>query len=80
MSKRQDKINQRIADSKDFMRERRKTQLIMFEQNYETGLRMYEQNKDKLTPEQISILEKQLQENKEILDRLRDEAYPRTEA
>lgn len=80
MSKRQEKIKQKIAERAEFISERRKTQLAVFESNFESGLRMFENNKDKLTPEQTAVLDKQMEENRELLEKLRDEAYPRTEA
>jgi hypothetical protein len=80
MSNRQEKIQQKIAERNDFITERRKVQLAIFESNFEAGRKMYEDNKDKITPEQAAILEKQVEENRELLEKLRDEAYPRTEA
>ena len=78
MSKRQEKIAQRVAERDEFITTRRKVQLAIFESNYEAGVKMYEDNKDKVTPEQAAVLEKQMAENKELLEKLRDEAYPRT--
>lgn len=78
MSKRQEKIAQRVAERDEFITARRKTQLAIFESNFEAGVKMYEDNKDKVTPEQAAVLEKQMAENKELLEKLRDEAYPRT--
>jgi hypothetical protein len=80
MSKRQEKIKQRIEARAEYIIERRKVQLSIFESNFEAGVKMYEDNKDKITPEQAAVLEKQMEENRELLEKLRDEAYPRTEA
>lgn len=80
MSKKQEKMQRRIAESHDFLRERRKAQLEVFENNVEAGKRLFEQNKDKLTPEQLATLEAQLAENERLLEELRDKIYPRAEA
>ena len=73
MSKTQDKRALRIKEQKQFISERRNQQLIMLEQAYETGLRLYEANKDNLSPEQIDAIEAMKAEQLEALERLRNE-------
>ena len=74
MSKAQDKKESRIKEQQQFISERRNQQLTMLEQAYETGLRLYETNKDKLSPEQIETIEAMKAKQIEALERLRDEA------
>jgi hypothetical protein len=73
MSKTQDKRALRIKEQKQFISERRNQQLTMLEQAYETGLRLYEANKDNLSPEQIDAIEAMKAEQLEALERLRNE-------
>jgi hypothetical protein len=75
MSKAQDKKELRIKEQKEFILERRTQQLAMLEQAYETGLRVYETNKDKLSVEQIEAIEAMKAEQIEVLERLRDEIH-----
>jgi hypothetical protein len=74
MSKTQDKKELRIKEAKEFVASRRALQVELFEQNIAVGLRLYEENKDKFTPEEIDMLEKEIQRNKELLDRFKSEA------
>jgi hypothetical protein len=80
MSKRQEKINERIKEQQGFISARRNQQLMMFEQAYEAGLRIYENNKDKMSPEDIATIEAMKADQLETLEKLRLEAHPRTEA
>jgi len=80
MSKRQEKIEERIKEQQEFIAARRNQQLMMLEQAYEAGLRIYEDNKDKLSPEEIENIEAMKVEQLEMLEKLRLEAHPRTEA
>jgi hypothetical protein len=53
VSKRQEKKETNQAAAEAFVKERRAVQIAIFEQNFETGLRVYQDNKDKLSPEQV---------------------------
>jgi len=76
MSKTQDKKAQRIADAQEFVAERRKMQLEILEQNYEAGVRIYEAQKDKLSPEEIEQIEAMKAEQRAALDKLREQINP----
>ena len=57
MSKRQEKIQANIKRQQDFIAARRQQQLVMLEQAYQIGLKLYEENKDKLSAEEIEQIE-----------------------
>lgn len=67
MSKTQEKKAQRLAESEAFVKERRKQQFLMLQANFDTGLKMYEANKDRLSPEQVTQLEAEIERNMEYL-------------
>lgn len=73
MSKRQEKIAQRMEEQQTFLRARKTIQLQMFENALEFGLKVYEDNKDKLSAEDVSKIEAQLEENRALIKKLRDE-------
>lgn len=73
MSKTQDKRAQRKAEQQEFLLARKAMQLAMFEQALEAGLAVYENNKDKLSEEDIAKIEAQLEENKQLIEKLRSE-------
>lgn len=73
MSKTQDKRAQRKAEQQEFLLARKAMQLAMFEQALEAGLAVYENNKDKLSEEDITKIEAQLEENKQLIEKLRSE-------
>jgi hypothetical protein len=80
MSKTQDKRAARKAEAQAFVRARRQSQLQMFEHAYGVGLRMFEENKDKMSPEEIEVIEKMKIEQLETLERLKREAHQDSEA
>jgi uncharacterized Fe-S cluster-containing radical SAM superfamily protein len=80
VSNAQDKKEARIAEAQDFVSERRRLQLQMLEQNFDTGVRLYEAQKDTLSPEDIEKIEEMMAQQRAALDKLHDEAYPRTQA
>ena len=80
MSKRQEKIQENIAKQQEFIGERRAMQLDMLEQAYMVGLKIYEDNKDKLSPEEIEKLEAMKADQLETLERLRNEFNPKPKA
>lgn len=80
MSRRQEKIKANQAAANEFVGERRAVQLAIFEQNFETGLKIYESNKDKLTEEQTAMLEAEIERNRILIDKLKDDLNKATEA
>jgi hypothetical protein len=68
VSKTQDKKAARLAEAESFVKERRKRNLEIFESNFEVGLKIYEQNKDKLSPEEVAHMEVEIERQKEILE------------
>lgn len=80
MSRRQEKIKANQVAANEFVGERRAVQLAIFEQNFETGLKIYESNKDKLTEEQTAMLEAEIERNRTLIDKLKDDLNKATEA
>jgi len=73
MSKRQDKIEARKEEQKAFIAERRKMQLAVFQANFDIGMKLYEDNKDKMSAEEIELVEVEIKKNRELLDKLKAE-------
>jgi len=61
VSKTSEKRAARLAEAADFVKQRRELTLQIFEQNFETGLKIYEENKDKLSAEDITVLEAEIE-------------------
>lgn len=80
MSKRQEKIENNIKEQQEFIAIRRGKQLAMFEQAYLVGLQIYEDNKDKMSPEEIDAVERMKEEQLTLLKKLQHEANPNPEA
>lgn len=80
MSKTQDKRAQRKAEQQEFIRARRIQQLYLFEQALEAGVRIYETNKEKLSESEIEAIEKQLEENRTLVEKLKSEIDSPTKA
>lgn len=74
MSKRQEKIAQRIKEQKEFIQKRRKVQLAVFEQGSKLGNAFYEENKDNMSEEERTWVEEEIRVNQELLEKLRKEA------
>ena len=74
MSKAQDKRKARIQEAANFVAERRKIQLAMLEQNYEMGVRLFESQKEKLSPEEVTQIEAMMVEQRKSLDELHKQA------
>ena len=68
MSKTQEKKAARLAEAEAFVKERRTRNLEIFESNFEVGLKLYEQNKDKLSPEEVAYMEEQIERQKETIE------------
>lgn len=73
MSNKQDKKAQRIQEAKEFINERRKIQLAVFQLNFDKGLAFYENVKEKLAPEEVATIEAQIEENKALIEKLKSE-------
>jgi len=73
LSKTQEKRALRKAEHEAFLRERRMNHLIQFEANLKAGEEIFNANRGKLSPEEITILEGQLAENKDLLEKMRQE-------
>lgn len=73
MSKRQEKLIARRKERYEFLASRRAQQLTMLEQLFETGDRMYQDNKEKLSEEEIAEIEKMRTEQVATLDNVREE-------
>jgi hypothetical protein len=67
MSKTQDKKAARIAEQKAFIKQRRLQELLALEAQFNYGLKLYEENKDKLSEEEIEQMEA---EKKKFMDSL----------
>jgi hypothetical protein len=80
MSKRQEKIAANQAEATAFLNERKTVQLAMFEQNFETGLRIYEANKDKLSEEEAAMLEVEIERNRTLIEKLKNDLNKAAEA
>jgi uncharacterized protein (DUF2267 family) len=59
-------------DQAEFLSKRHAMNLMMFEQNLEAGIAVFKANKDKLSPEEIELLETQIAENKKLIDELKN--------
>jgi hypothetical protein len=73
MSKAQEKKDRNIAEAAKFIKERRQVQMAVLESNFEAGVQIYLANKEKLSPEEIEVLEKDMEEAKGVMDRLKIE-------
>ena len=73
MSKTQDKRNARNRERIEFLIARKKLQLGMFEQAVAIGEKLFEDNKDKLSPEEIDQLNAMRDENRQLLDQVADQ-------
>jgi hypothetical protein len=80
MSKRQEKIAAKQAEAAAFVNERRAMQIALFEQNFETGLRIYEANKDKLSEEEAAMLEVEIERNRTLIEKLKNDLNTTTKA
>lgn len=71
MSKRQDKIAERQSEQHDFLKERRQLQIALFESNFNVGLNFYQENKDKMSEEEIVMIEAEIESNQKLLAELK---------
>jgi hypothetical protein len=80
MSRRKEKIAANQAEANAFVSERRAIQVAIFEQNFETGFKIYEANKDKLSKEEAAILEVEIEKNRTLIEKLKSGLNTATEA
>jgi len=73
MSKTQNKRQERAREAATFVAERRKIQLAMLEQNYEMGVRLFLDQKEKLSPEEVEQIEAMMVEQRQSLDAIREQ-------
>lgn len=71
MSNRQDKIAARQAEQHEFLKERRQLQIAVFESNFNVGLNFYQENKDKMSEEDVAMIEAEIEANRKLLDELK---------
>lgn len=72
VSKTQEKRAQRLAEQEAFIKQRRMDQYLAFQANFDAGLKIYEANKDKLTPEQIAQLNAEIEHTLESLKEFKE--------
>ena len=80
MSKTQNKRQERLREAATFVSERRDIQLQILEQNYEIGVKLFLDQKDTLSPEEVEKIETMMAEQRAALDKLHEQINPRTEA
>ena len=71
MSNRQDKIAARQAEQHEFLKERKQVQIAVFESNFNVGLNFYQENKDKMSKEEIKLIEAEIESNRKLLEELK---------
>lgn len=71
MSKRQEKIEANKAEQQAFLKERRQVQIAVFESNFNVGLNFYQENKDKMSEEEVALIEAEIEANRKLLDELK---------
>jgi hypothetical protein len=80
MSKTQDKQKARMEETKAFVQQRRQLQYEILKNNFDVGVKLYLDNKDKMSEDEINQVEGMMAEQEAALERIRLEAYPSTEA
>ena len=71
MSNRQAKIAANIAEQHEFLKERKQVQIAVFESNFNVGLNFYQENKDKMSKEEIKLIEDEIESNRKLLEELK---------
>ena len=71
MSNRQAKIAANIAEQHEFLKERKQVQIAVFESNFNVGLNFYQENKDKMSKEEIKLIEEEIESNRKLLEELK---------
>ncbi len=73
MSKTQEKKEQNIAEAAEFLKERRHVQMAIFKSNFDAGVQVFLANKEKMSPEEIELVEKEMAAAQELMDKLQVE-------
>ena len=73
MSKRQEKLEKARAEQHSFLTARRTQQLSYLEHMYEVGNKLFEDNKDKLSEEEIAQIVKMRDDQLTTLNALKEE-------
>jgi cob(I)alamin adenosyltransferase len=71
VSNRQAKIAANIAEQHEFLKERKQVQIAVFESNFNVGLNFYQENKDKMSKEEIKLIEEEIESNRKLLEELK---------
>ena len=71
MSNRKDKIAKRQVEQHEFLKERRQLQIAVFESNFNVGLNFYQENKDKMSEDEIKLIEAEIESNQKLLAELK---------
>lgn len=72
MSKTQDKKAARIAEAKAFVQARRQSQIAIFESNFNAGIKFFLENKEKMSPEEITLIEAEIEKNKTLIEEFKE--------
>lgn len=72
MSKTQEKRAQRLAQAADFVKQRRELTLAMFEQNFDIGMKIYQDNKDTMSVEDIALLEAEIESARKAMQEYKE--------
>jgi cob(I)alamin adenosyltransferase len=72
MSKTQEKRAQRLAQAADFVKQRRELTLAMFEQNFDIGMKIYQDNKDTMSVEDITLLEAEIESARKAMEEYKE--------
>jgi hypothetical protein len=73
MSKTQEKRERVKAEQQEFIKQRRLQELKVLEAQFELGLKLYEENKDKLSAEEIEQMEAEKQKFMDTLFQFKKE-------
>lgn len=73
MSKTQEKRARRAAEREAFLAERRAKQIAMLEQNYLLGVKIMEDNKEKMSEEELKFLETEMVNQRAFIDNIKKE-------
>ena len=80
MSNRQDKLERNRQEAKRFVDARRELQIKVFEANFQVGLQLFENTKDQMSPEEIELVEREIEKNRALLDELKSQIDTPAEA
>lgn len=73
MSKTQEKRARRLAEQQEFIKQRRQQELVLLEMQFQRGVELYEANKDKMSEEEIAIMETEKQKFLDTLAQFKKE-------